>query len=352
MKNCFYLLTLLCIVFASCGDGHDNEEPNLPDFPKTPFWMHPHRDFMGLKGSVSKLVEITRPLPSEQSDVSEGATMSLDMRFNADGMLTYYNSTGMNPEPDQQTRGVWTTPSFYAYEYDEQGRMVRAVVTPMGDEPVVYNLTYGHHTNYVPLLFPLGPMDFFLVKGLQSIESDDGTVSYFFNGTEAMYETRSWSGNTKTVYHYESDSPYPIDKTVTTARGEEVEATEVTSYTYGEDGSLQKTDVRAEEGGVESQRTIVRYAEGKFLLPVSEIADLGTTLQLDWRYTYDTDGRLQRVDYVENKGSEDEVNDYEEYKYTSSDSYGNWTDSRQRQSNTVNILHMDGQVDVHRDISY
>lgn len=221
----------------------------------------------------------------------------------------------------------------------------------MGEEPVVYTLQYGDHSNYIPLIFPLGKMDFFLVKGLRSITNEDGSVSYLYNGEEAVYEEETWNGNIKTEYLYETGTSYPTKKVVTTSRGGTVLGEEITRYVYDANGRLLSQDVRSIENGAETVRTIIRYAEGQFLLPVTKKMDMGTTI-FDWSYIYDSKDCLQQVLYIQNGGSEDEITDKEEYTYLSFDDYGNWTNSRQLQSSLVDWFHSDGLIGVRRNFIY
>lgn len=343
----FFLLSfMLCLVIASCDDEHNANMDDGGDGIVAPFWEHSHLAFAGLEGNVSKVVETSYSLSEE--DETESATL-LDMSFNAAGQMTYYNSTGMEPA----TRGVWLTMACYSYQYDDNGRMIQATVTPVGDVPVVYHLTYGEHTQYVPLIFPLGAMDFFLVKGLQSIASEDGTISYTFDGEKAAYKQEAWMGDTETVYAYAADSSYPEKKVVTTSRNGVVVNEETTLYTYSEEGRLLKKDVRTMEEDTEIERKIINYADvdGQLLFPVSLKMDLNGFMA-DWTYAYDADNRLQQINYIENKGSEEEVTDKEEYYYLSVDSNGNWTDSKQLRSSRVDLSHIDGIIGIRRVITY
>ncbi|WP_294554390.1 hypothetical protein [uncultured Bacteroides sp.] len=341
MNKFLYLLIILCLVIASCNDEHNDEKPDA----KIPFWENSHLAFFGLKGSVSRVVESTYSF-DKGSEIEE-ENVIFDMRFNSAGQITYYNPTGGEP----LSRDVWQTVACYSYEYDGNGRLIKATVTPLGDDPLVYTLNYGEHTNYVPLIFPLGKMEFFLVKGLQSITSEDGSISYIYDDGKAAYEEETWSGNIETEYLYESGSSYPAKKVVTISRGVTVMSEESTMYTYDTEGRLLTQDDRTIEDGIESVRTITRYAEGQLLLPVVKKMDMGATI-FDWIYTYDSKNCLQRVQYIENEGSEDEITDKEEYTYLSYDTYGNWTDSRQLQSSVVDWSHTDGTVGVRRNFTY
>lgn len=341
MNNSRCLLIILCLIIASCNDEHNNEKLDV----KISCWEKTHLAFLGLKGGISRVVEATHSL-DKNSEVGE-ENIIFDMRFNSMGQITYYNPTGV----EFPTRDVWQTVACYSYKYAEDGKIVEATVTPLGDEPLAYTLQYSEHCNYVPLIFPLGKMDFFLVKGLQSITSEDGSISYLYDGRKAAYEEETWSGNTKTEYLYESGSLYPVKKVVTTSRGTTILNEEITMYTYDTEGRLLAQDIRVAEAGIESVRTIIRYAEGQLLLPIAKKMDMGATI-FDWSYTYDSQNCLQGVKYIENGGSEDEITDKEEYTYLSFDNFGNWTDSRQLQSCMVDWSHTDGVVGVSRNFTY
>ncbi len=346
----YILALMLCLVIASCDDekpGTDEPGNGGGSEIETSFWEHTHAALAGLKGAVDRVTETTYAL---EGGAEIEPVVQLDMSFDAGGRMTFYNATGMEPEVPE-TRGVWQTLAYYAYRYDENGRMIQATVTPVGDVPVVYHLTYAEHTQYVPLIFPLGSMEFFPVKGLKSIVSEDGTVSYSFDGVKASYKQEMWTGDVEMVYSYTEDSPYPSQKAVTTSRGAEILSMETTVYTYGEQGRLAKTDVRVLEGEEETLRTITNYVGEQSLLPLSVRMDAGG-FRMDWDYTYTDEFALQRVEYTENRGSEEEVTDREVYEYTSVDGNGNWTDSKQWQSGRVDMAHQDGLVGVRRAVTY
>lgn len=339
-----YLLTLLCLVIAACNDEHNDEPPPPP--AETFFWDASHVTFAGLSGPVRKVVETTYSLMEGENGEE---TVTFQMEFDAAGRLVYYNPNGMEPP----TRDVWQTLAYYSYRYDEKGRMIEATVTPLGGEPVVYDLKYGDHTTYVPLIFPLGPHDFFLVKGLESITVADGSISYEFDGTKAVYKKEgAWTGDVITEYLYQENNPCPIQRIETTSRGSKVLSVRITGYTYDPQGRLLAQDTKLVENEVESERTIIRYADTQYLLPVSRKTDFGGSFLMDWLYTYDFENRLLRIDYIENKGAADEVSAHEKYTYLSTDGYGNWTDSRQEQSSLVNWDHADQLIGVRRTFSY
>lgn len=336
---------MLCLVIVSCDDRHDDEQPEVPI--QTSFWEQSHLSFIGLNGPVSKVIETVSFL-SEETKKEEETRMSLDIRFNSSGQLTYYNPLG---EVVDTRNDVWQSLAYYSYKYDENGRMTQVVVTEFGEEPVVYTLQYGEHDCYVPLIFPLGPIDFFLVKGLESITDEDATVSYIFDGENAIFKESSWTGDIETKYIYEAGNPYPVKKIVTTTRQAIVVGTEKTIYTYVDNGELSMKDIREEADNIETQRTIIRYAEGQLLLPVSKKIDMGSSIY-DWNYNYEEGKRLRRIDYIENKGSENEMAQKEEYTYLAFDGYGNWVSSIQLHSSFVDWSHGDGTMSVHREITY
>ena len=295
--------------------------------------------------------EVVESLSAMSENDGEGEPeISEVIRFNAAGQMTEYRPNG---EETVRSRGVWQSLANYAYRYDEQGRMVQAIVTEQGSDPIVYMLQYGNHGYYVPLLFPLGTFDFFLVKDLQSITTEDGSVSYTFDEEKVLAVTlsASWMGEVETRYVYPEGSVYPATKTVTTTRGGEVTGLETTTYSYGANGALATIDFREIQDGTEIQRMRINYADGQLLLPVSKKTDIGGGIY-DWTYRYDAERRLIGIDYVENKGAEDELSATEEYDYIQTDSYGNWTQSVRQQQSAVDWAHEDGTFKVYRKIMY
>lgn len=346
LNKLLFILPLLSVI-TSCGDT-EPETPEIipPELPVTSFWeRQSHLAMMGWKGNVNTVKESSYLVSLEVWNKDEEAISSIEWKFDANGHLTYYNPTGI--EPVTYIRDVWQTVACYSYEYDESGKMVKAIVNDFSGEPVIYTLAYGKHESYVPLIFPLGAYEFFLVKGLESISSEDGSISYSFDGNTASYISESWSGTSTTTFEYTAESLYPVQKTVTQERGGVITNTEVISYVYNDDGSLASTDKIVKEGENEVERTVTRFISSSLLL-ASRLTDAGG--QLDWTYKYNENNWWTEVSYKEDLGEEIEAK--ETSAYTQKDAIGNWTEAMQQQNSQVDWSHFDSSVRVNRIISY
>lgn len=341
-----FILPLFSVI-TSCDDAEPGApEVNPPEPPVTSFWeVQSHCAMMGWKGNIKAVDEKSYPVSSGTVNDGEDPLASCNWKFDANGHLLYYNPTGIEPEPS--TRGVWQTMACYSYEYDESGRLIRAMVDDFSGEPIVYTLTYEDHDIYVPLIFPLGTYEYFLVKGLKSIVSDNGSITYTYEDHKSSYVTESWSGTSTTTFEYNAESVYPVRKTITLSRGDVVLGTEVTSYIYNKDGSLTSTDKIVKEGENEVERTVTRYAEST-LVPLSILTDAGG--QMDWTYTYNEDNWLMEVSYKEDLN--DGIDSKETADYIQIDAVGNWIVAMQQQSNVVDWSHIDGSVRIIRNIEY
>lgn len=341
-----FILPLFSVI-TSCDDTEpETPEVNPPESPVTSFWEgQSHCAMMGWKGSIKAVDEKSYPVSSGTLNDEEDPLSSCNWKFDANGHLFYYNPTGIEPEPS--TRGVWQTMACYSYEYDESGRLIRAMVDDFSSEPIVYTLTYENHDIYVPLIFPLGTYEYFLVKGLKSIVSDNGSITYTYKDHKSSYVTESWSGTSTTTFEYNAESVYPVRKTITLSRDDVVLSTEVTSYIYNKDGSLTSTDKIVKEGEKEVERTVTRYAEST-LVPLSILTDAGG--QMDWTYIYNEDNWLMEVSYKEDLN--DGIDSKETTDYIQIDTVGNWSVAMQQQSNMVDWSHIDGSVKIIRNIEY
>ena len=283
LNKLLFILPLICVI-TSCGDTELEAPEIIPSEPSViSFWEEQsHLVMMGWKGKVNAVKEFSYIVPFERQSKDEEAVSSSEWKFDISGHLIYYNPTSI--EPTIYARDVWQVMACYSYGYDKAGKMVKVIVNDFSGDPVIYTLTYGEHEVFVPLIFPLGIYDFFLVKGLESISDADGSVLYTYSGNKAIYTTESWSGVTSTTFEYDEGVMYPVRKIVTLKRGGVIANMEITSYLYNEDGSLASSDKIVKEGENEVERTVVRYMAST-LLPVSKLTDAGG--QLDWTYKYE-----------------------------------------------------------------
>lgn len=343
----------LCGVTISCSDTEPETPEVLPPESPVIFWEQSHLAIIGWTGKVNEVKE-TSYLSSEDdgSGDEDDEISSTQWKFDEMGHLAYYNPTGL--EPTALSRGIWQDFAAYFYEYDELGRLEKAIVDDFSGTLVKYELAYGEHSRYVPLVFPLGAFDFFLVKGLESItcttDGEDVTMTYRYTGNEASYSTESWTGLTTTVYEYTGDEVYPARKAVTVSHNDAIVNQETTSYTYNSDGSLLRTDTSVKEGETETERTIKRYLAGSLQITSQKTDAGGQTF--DWEYTYDKNNCWISASYVQDKGTEDEMTANETSVYSGADNNGNWIKAVQKQNSLLNPVHADGTVKVCRDISY
>lgn len=336
MKKFFYLLTLV----LACVACEDEETP--PATGPDNFWANTHSAFMGLKGEVSRVTE-TSYQPATDSEDRE----IMESRFDASGRLLYYNPTGIEPAP--QTRWVGVASAYYHYQYDASGLLTEATVDEVGAETCTYTLTYGTHDCYVPLIFPMGPMDFFLVKGLQSIRSSDGEIDYQFKNNRATYSRSSWGSVTETVYEYAEGALYPARRLITRSRNGEVLDKETTVFTFGMDGHLSSSESELIDGeGEKLEHTVVQYLANKPLLIASK-KTVSNDETYEWEYTYTRDDLLMGIVLKHNGAYLDSE---ESYSFSAFDGVGNWTDSRQTLSSLIDWSHPDGIQFVRREITY
>ena len=346
LNKLLFILPLICVI-TFCGDTELEAPEIIPSEPSViSFWEEQsHLVMLGWKGKVNAVKEFSYIVPFERQSKDEEAVSSSEWKFDISGHLIYYNPTSI--EPTIYARDVWQVMACYSYGYDKAGKMVKVIVNDFSGDPVIYTLTYGEHEVFVPLIFPLGIYDFFLVKGLESISDADGSVLYTYSGNKAIYTTESWSGVTSTTFEYDEGVMYPVRKIVTLKRGGVIANMEITSYLYNEDGSLASSDKIVKEGENEVERTVVRYMAST-LLPVSKLTDAGG--QLDWTYKYDDNNWWTEITYKEH--FEEEAEAKELSIYTRKDAFGNWTEAVQQQNNMVDWSHPDSSVKVNRIISY
>lgn len=350
LRNKLVFILPLLSVITSCGDTASEIPEVLPPESPAVFWEQSHLSMSGWKGSVKEVRE-TSFLESENLE-NEEEFSSVQWRFDDKGRLTYYNPTGI--EPEMFFRTVWQTFASYSYEYDESGRLIKAVVDDFSGTLATYVLKYGEHTRYVPLVFPLGTFDFFMVKGLESItyttDGENETIACQYAGNKASYTTESWSGLITTVYDYVENEDYPVKKTMTVTRDGVVKNQEITVYVYNTDGSLSLADTSVQEENLEIERTKIRYLEGTLNITTRKTDAGGQTF--DWTYSYDKAGNWVTTSYLQDKDSEDEMTANESCVYSRQDGNDNWVETIQQQNSLVNPLHADGTVKVCRTITY
>lgn len=245
----------LGFLLVACTNDDQGELTILPD-P----WGQPHRQMMGLEGSVSQVVEKASEWRATEADVEE--FILAEYRFNTAGRLVYYNPTGIDPAPSSRWVGV--SAAYYEYKYDKDNRLSEADVYEVGEKPRHYQITYGNHDCYVPLIFPLGPFNFFLVKGVESIKSSDGTIDYRFDENKASYSTQSWGKSIETTFEYEKEGRYPSRQLINTTRNGEILSKSTTTYTFDIDGNLLSSSRQIQEEDEEGETLQTSYLKNRF----------------------------------------------------------------------------------------
>lgn len=208
----------------------------------------------------------------------------------------------------------------YSYGYDSAGRLAVVTETELGGASVVYELKYGTHTVYVPFPLSFAGLPLFLLKGLVSVEGDNG-FKYEFDGEKAVCETNSWMGITRTEYLFRNS--YPSMCTKQLIRGDEVLQHEETVYAFGEKGVLlgMTTSARTNDDPDMVQKRSVVYASPWLQVQVTEVAYEAGLAQERTVYTYTEEGFLLSATKSDNEGNTASVhlNAYE------LDAQGNWT---------------------------
>lgn len=343
MNKFFYLLILIAVCVA-CDDT-DNVPAPTSTKPDS-FWEYPHSAFMGLEGAVSHVTDRFY-LPDENSESEK----MMEARFDTSGRLTYYNPTGI--EPEISARWIGVASAYYQYQYNATGQLTSATVNEVGLAPCTYTLTYADHDCYVPLIFPMGPMGFFMVKGVTSIESNDKTIKYHFENNKATYSRSSWSLVTETTYEYATGSHYPARCVITKSRNNEVMEKEIVEYAFDAYGNLLSTDkkmIMIEENDQNNvyEHTILHYIKDELLLIESKSTVSGDD-KYEWEYTYLANKLLAGI-LCKHNG--EYMPDEESYSFSDLDEMTNWTHSIQKTSSSIDWNHQDITLDIQRQISY
>ena len=98
LNKLLFILPLLSVI-TSCGDT-EPETPEIipPELPVTSFWeRQSHLAMMGWKGNVNTVKESSYLVSLEVWNKDEEAISSIEWKFDANGHLTYYNPTGIEP---------------------------------------------------------------------------------------------------------------------------------------------------------------------------------------------------------------------------------------------------------------
>lgn len=342
------MLSAMPFMYA-CNDNEEPASPQEPDgqppAPSAGFWAQPHTVFLGLEGRVSSLTETLRTDDEDATGEDEGS--STWTHFNADGMITYYNPTGI-----ADLRWIGMEMNSYTYLYDGQGRLEQARITTLGEVQAVYTLAYDDtDERYVPLPFPLGSLDFFMIRGVSALSSSDPGFTCTLSDREVVYtQTETFARGTMetvTSFLYAGNAKYPTESSVTVRYdGEELTA-DHTGYEFAEDGRLLSCVVRRTENGELTETEIRRYHPSLPLCLQNKEATAGDGSLIRYDYTYEAHGWLGSITRTQEGTTATET-----YEYNSLDDAGNWCEGCFKWSSHVNMAHWDGTVRLSRILQY
>ena len=226
-------------------------------------------------------------------------------------------------------------------------RLAVVTETELGGASVVYELKYGTHTVYVPFPLSFAGLPLFLLKGLVSVEGDNG-FKYEFDGEKAVCETNSWMGITRTEYLFRNS--YPSMCTKQLIRGDEVLQYEETVYAFGEKGVLlgMTTSARTNDDPDMVQKRSVVYASPWLQVQVTEVAYEAGLAQERTVYTYTEEGFLLSATKSDNEGNTASVhlNAYE------LDAQGNWISVERAVEGYFNDYWPEGTMNLKQEFSY
>lgn len=344
-------LALTCTL-PSCSSDDPVEELPVPDGTDTEepagdndFWAQPHRVLLGLKGPVSSLTA-TMHTPDDGEDYEGLSTWT---RFNAAGMVTYYNPTGV-----AENRMLGMEMESYTYSYDAQNRMVLAVASTLGEGQTVYTLAYEDDSDRcVPLPFTVGGLELCMAEGLSALSSDAEGFTCTLSDTEICYTQTTEAGRgtmqTVTTYTYaDAGARFPSECTVRTLyEGEEL-GCDRTAYGFdAETGRLLSLTVERTEGGEPTETETRTYHPTLPLCLVQRRVDTPYGDSSLYDYSYDASGWLRGITLTDG-----ETTAVESYAYSGTDSQGNWTRGDFMWNSRVDLNHWDGSVTLSRTLEY
>lgn len=294
MKTLIYtiLLGFACLGFTSCGD--DGEERFVTPYEKqygeaAVMWDATHQSLFNFKGN---------PFMVRVSEASTDVDGNIDILnttkkyiFDAQGHLLEYDPWGDLADGYSVFSGQWGAvgdATKYSYEYDSDGRIIKVIEAELGAEPVTYTIHYGVHSTYVPSPFPLGNLSFFLLKGLERVEGDNG-FRYEYDGEKAFCEVDTWMGVTRTEYVFRGGYPFRCVRLL--IRAENILRKEETVYAFGDKGVLlgTTTTITTDDEDTVQKQTLV-YAS-PWLEVKKMICEIGLTRE-EYVYDYTENGFL------------------------------------------------------------
>lgn len=345
MKKFLLAIIALCPYWVgsflvSCSDSENSE--SVP----SSVWEYAHTYLMGFQGNVTSFKEMVY---EANSAASAEVFTSRIAQFDAWGRITGYDPTGVV----STTRMLGMEINRYNYQYDTDGQLIHVEVETIGGEKTTYTIHYQKEVqHYVPLPFPLGPLNFFCVKGVKAIEGSDGLQGSWQNDAfvcqQTIHANTRWEITTTTTSYYTSTAmPYPEVVEEETAMGGEILSKEMRTYTYDACGTPKTCRKEIVEGTDIIENSLTTYCSWPLMACEQESwSENGRTVTL--RYTYDNQHRLISI----RRQADSESGPAETMIYTEEDSHGNWTRGSQQWNELVNANHPDIEVRIVRSFTY
>ena len=225
------IFPILSLALLSCNKDDNNITPENQTYSN--IWDNVSDAELLNMPSYIQRIEI-----SQSNESGETNGISSIHEFNHSGRITSYRKGfNYNLETrtdiiDSYTMNMISNIATYTYEYDDKERLSYVTI----DEDGIlsqYEITYSDHSRYIPAIFAVGDLSFYLIKGVEQITLSDITdpndksllYTFKYEGNTASYTvSHGWLSRETTVkYYYNSSSDFPVSKTaVTTYFGEKI----------------------------------------------------------------------------------------------------------------------------------
>lgn len=286
-SSSFALTTTILLLLASCSDSTDNTQVQTNNGTLTP----PNNtadNFTNDDNTVSGSTESGDSAISLQPDrkpvfINSHVLVSSTVT-NARGSAIQDPST-FTVDYDKQVIESRTPCCVYSYNYNESGHPVRRVLTTQ-DPGRQYTSEYNYNTDGLLLRISQTTVD---LGGRGETHQTNIEYSYTANGDIAkrLSTVTPTSGNEEpmiTDSSFEYASPGIISSVVT--KGNAVDFTVTSSYTYNMQSQLSRIDIdRDNDGGIDVYHTFDYDESGNLTEQVVYLAD--GTLRSTYQYLYE-----------------------------------------------------------------
>lgn len=327
MNKCLSIVSAVLLT-VGCEKSENRTEDELAT---KLFYEQSHRMHLGLKDAVKEVREYKIELAS--NPIQNDSVLIAVYTFNEKGNLIAYAPSGEQKEA--QTYWIPMDLESYEYDYDAQNRLVQVRKITNYTEPVVYTLTYGNHSTYLPLPFELKPIGQWLVKGLVSIESSE--LHYSFDGEKLIFEKEERGMIESEEVTFENN--YPVfTSNIIRYEGEELRKIETKWQFSQQDGSpAYKEQYITEEE--QTAKTIIRYTPEGLLREVVNCVEPASGL------TYTHNSHRWLLNIKSDLGGE-------QTRLYEIDSHQNWIRCEQQTTGFVDWQYPEGKETIIREICY